>query len=47
MKQKGSIPVNESGDRRLWEGEDELWEQVARGLKAAVRLGKMSEREAR
>ncbi|MDG0963636.1 MAG: hypothetical protein P8O23_01115 [Opitutales bacterium] len=34
-------------DRRLWEDEEELWEQVAQGLKAAVRLGKMSEREAR
>ena len=30
-----------------WEEEEELWEQVARGMKAAVRLGKMSEKEAR
>jgi hypothetical protein len=34
-------------ERRYWEDEEELWEQVAQGLKAAVRLGRMSEREAR
>ena len=33
--------------RRYWEDEEELWEQVAQGLKAAVRLGRMSEGEAR
>ena len=31
------------GERRYWEDEEELWEQVAQGLKAAVRLGRMSE----
>lgn len=30
-----------------WENEEELWERVADGLKAAVRLGRMSEGEAR
>ncbi|MFL2912579.1 MAG: hypothetical protein ACJZ5X_03865 [Opitutales bacterium] len=30
-----------------WENEEELWERVASGLKAAVRLGRMSEGEAR
>ena len=30
-----------------WEDEEELWEQIARGMKAAVRLGKMSEKQAR
>jgi hypothetical protein len=35
------------GGRRYWEDEEELWERVAQGLKAAVRLGRMSEREAR
>ncbi len=35
------------GGRRYWENEEELWDQVARGLKAAVRLGRMSEGEAR
>ena len=35
------------GERRYWENEEELWDQVARGLKAAVRLGRMSEGEAR
>jgi hypothetical protein len=35
------------GERRYWEDEEELWEQVAQGLKAAVRLGRMSEGEAR
>ena len=34
------------GERRYWEDEEELWEQVAQGLKAAVRLGRMSEGEA-
>ena len=34
-------------ERRYWEDEEELWEQVAQGLKAAVRLGRMSEGEAR
>ena len=35
------------GERRYWEDEEELWERVAQGLKAAVRLGRMSEGEAR
>ena len=30
-----------------WENQEELWERVASGLKAAVRLGRMSEGEAR
>ena len=30
-----------------WEDEEELWEMVSVGMKAAVRLGKMSEGEAR
>lgn len=30
-----------------WENEEELWERVADGLKAAVRLGRISEGEAR
>jgi hypothetical protein len=30
-----------------WEDEEELWARVADGLKAAVRLGRMSEGEAR
>ena len=30
-----------------WENEEQLWERVASGLKAAVRLGRMSEGEAR
>ena len=34
-------------ERRYWEDEEELWERVAQGLKAAVRLGRMSEGEAR
>ena len=34
-------------ESRYWEDEDELWERVAMGLKAAVRLGRMSETEAR
>ena len=33
--------------RAHWEDEDELWELVSAGMKAAVRLGKMSEEEAR
>ena len=36
---------HEEGSR--WENEEELWERVASGLKAAVRLGRMSEGEAR
>ena len=36
---------HEEGSR--WENEEELWARVADGLKAAVRLGRMSEGEAR
>ena len=35
------------GERRYWEDEEELWEQVAQGLKAAFALDRMSEGEAR
>ena len=45
---RGHHEEREHGEeRRYWEDEEELWEQVAQGLKAAVRLGRMSEGEAR
>ena len=44
---EGEHSRERGGVRPLWEDEEELWEQVARGMKAAVRLGKMSEHEAR
>ena len=47
IEEDGEYSREQERDRQLWEDEEELWEQVARGLKAAVRLGKMSEREAR
>jgi len=47
IEEDGEYSREQERDSQLWENEEELWEQVARGLKAAVRLGKMSEREAR
>ena len=47
IEEDGEYSREQERDSQLWEDEEELWEQVARGLKAAVRLRKMSEREAR
>ena len=45
--QKMELEENEHERGAHWEAEEELWEQIARGMKAAVRLGKMSEKQAR
>ena len=45
MEQEEKAHEDERGAH--WEDEEELWEQVAQGMKAAVRLGRMSENEAR
>ena len=47
MEEDGHERDDHHEEHSHWEDEEELWARVADGLKAAVRLGRMSEGEAR